>query len=590
MPLTFSPTGPKFQLAPEGLDSRVQILSDGSFLVVWEQDGIYAQRYSVTGKALTSAFQVSTDSYLDAKDISVMEQPGGGYTITWGQQQMSGSFVVWQSYLRTYDGSDTASGAPTAITGRLAGTAELATTALKYGGHVHLDTRADSDGGGIFLSLINDFGTQSSGKTLVNQSQSGTQYHPEVAALESGGFVVTWSTRSSLATYDDTLHFQIYTALGAKVGVEKTIGNAGRGSEHSVVGTPDGGFVFLFLDQGTTTLYGEKFEADGSQKSGFLSPFALFTQPGERFFEPVAAALPDGDFIVVWRSYRGSSTEFKVMGRRFNEDLEARGDAFVISDESTKVKQTLSLSVDPDGSFVVSWQVSGSADDGIFARSFDAQKFGTDNGETLIGTKHADWISGLAGSDLIKGRDGSDTLFGDRGNDKLLGGNGNDTLNGGAGRDNIFGERGKDKLLGGAGNDSLKGGSGKDIIKGGSGKDSLEGGALQDILTGNGGNDVFVFANAAHSGKGAKNRDIITDFNGSGDKIDLSKIDAKIGSGNQSFDFIGKSDFTGSKGELRYDKLAVGTRIQADRDGDGKADMEILLSDLMNLQADDFIL
>jgi hypothetical protein len=89
--------------------------------------------------------------------------------------------------------------------------------------------------------------------------------------------------------------------------------------------------------------------------------------------------------------------------------------------------------------------------------------------------------------------------------------------------------------------------------------------------------------NASPSGASYGGRDIILDFNpgesnSSHDKIDVSAIDAKEGkAGNQSFKYIGTKSFSDSKGELRIKKDGNDIRVLGDTDGDGSADLEILL-------------
>lgn len=83
----------------------------------------------------------------------------------------------------------------------------------------------------------------------------------------------------------------------------------------------------------------------------------------------------------------------------------------------------------------------GLGDDGIQVpedSSFDAFRYGTQEGEDLYGT---------AGADLIRGYDGDDYLFSFEGDDWLLGGGGNDYLDGGAGDDVLYGAAGDDKYV-----------------------------------------------------------------------------------------------------------------------------------------------
>ena len=141
-------------------------------------------------------------------------------------------------------------------------------------------------------------------------------------------------------------------------------------------------------------------------------------------------------------------------------------------------------------------------------------------------------------------------------------------------------------VRGSSGDDTLKGDSTPDVLKGGAGDDRLIGGGGADRLSGGAGADAFVFTAIGHSTPDSF--DVITDFKGNrGDIIDLSGIDADSGrSGNQSFDFIGRDDFTGTAGELRFEKSNGRTVIQGDVDGDGNADFVLHLLGILNVKED----
>ena len=172
--------------------------------------------------------------------------------------------------------------------------------------------------------------------------------------------------------------------------------------------------------------------------------------------------------------------------------------------------------------------------------------------------------------------------------DRILNGTtGNDSLNGGGGNDSLNGQAGNDRLQGLAGNDSLAGLAGADSLDGGAGNDWLIGGAGRDVLTGGTGADLFRFTALDDSAVGT-NRDVITDFTrGEGDRIDLSWIDANTRfAGDQAFAFIGTASFTRVAGQLRF---ASGV-LQADVNGDARADMEIAIQGVSTLLVADFIL
>ncbi len=102
-----------------------------------------------------------------------------------------------------------------------------------------------------------------------------------------------------------------------------------------------------------------------------------------------------------------------------------------------------------------------------------------------------------------------------------------------------------------------------------------------------------MFSSAADSGPTAATRDHIVDFSSAeGDKLDFSAIDAdgNSGNGHTAFDFIGTAAFSGHAGELRYGIEGLHTVLTADIDGDGHADLSVVLSGGIHLVAGDFVL
>ena len=172
--------------------------------------------------------------------------------------------------------------------------------------------------------------------------------------------------------------------------------------------------------------------------------------------------------------------------------------------------------------------------------------------------------------------------------DRVLNGTSrHDTLNGAGGNDSLNGLAGNDLLLGFGGNDTLSGLTGNDTLDGGADNDLLISGAGRDVMTGGTGADVFRFTALADSVVGTS-RDLITAFSqAEGDRIDLAAIDANTRlSGNQAFAFIGDAGFGRIAGQLRF----AGGVLQADVNGDARADMEIAIQGVSALLAVDFIL
>ncbi|CUH77119.1 calcium-binding protein [Tropicibacter naphthalenivorans] len=211
--------------------------------------------------------------------------------------------------------------------------------------------------------------------------------------------------------------------------------------------------------------------------------------------------------------------------------------------------------------------------------------------DRITGTTGENFLRLGAGADTVFGLGGADTVFGEAGNDKIQGGAGNDFLSGSFGRDVILGGEDDDFIHGGDDGDQLRGGDGQDVLIGGDGRDVLIGGDFTGgSYPGDGAADVFMFQDVTESAPGGANRDIIRDFEVGLDQIDLSSIDAVVGTSGSAFGFVGTARFSGTAGELRYFTTTASTVVRADVDGDAVADFEVLLNGAMTLSAADFVL
>jgi autotransporter-associated beta strand protein len=147
-------------------------------------------------------------------------------------------------------------------------------------------------------------------------------------------------------------------------------------------------------------------------------------------------------------------------------------------------------------------------------------------------------------------------------------------------------------INGGAGTDILVGGDLIDTINGGTEVDKIRGGGGSDLLSGGSGADVFKYRNVSDSA--LVNPDTITDFLSGTDRLNFARIDTNPGlAGDQAFTYIGTAAFnTNGVAKIRYTDLGADVRVEADVNGDGVADMHILLvgAGAGTLSAADFVL
>jgi hypothetical protein len=123
-------------------------------------------------------------------------------------------------------------------------------------------------------------------------------------------------------------------------------------------------------------------------------------------------------------------------------------------------------------------------------------------------------------------------------------------------------------------------------VNGWEGNDVLVGGLDVDVITTHIGSDFISYDTIKDSGVGTGNRDIITDFDtSSGDVIDLHRL-------SDALTFLGMKPLDGTKGavNLKVDAPNKQTIVQIDMNGDKTPDMEIELTGIKLLAADDFVL
>ncbi|MEH7829251.1 M10 family metallopeptidase C-terminal domain-containing protein [Gemmobacter denitrificans] len=214
--------------------------------------------------------------------------------------------------------------------------------------------------------------------------------------------------------------------------------------------------------------------------------------------------------------------------------------------------------------------------DGVEAWWADARAIDTFlNGRTLVDRDQADRMTGTQMADRLSALGGDNQVSGRGGDDWIAARQGADSLSGGAGHDHI---------LAGGGADTLAGNGGRDALFGGGGADMLTGGLGADLLTGGKGADRFVFASLRESH--ALHADTITDFRRGIDRIDLSAFDIA------DAEWRGIDGLTGGgHAELAIQRNVDGPlRLLVDVDGNGRADLVVLLTGRHGLTLDDLIL
>jgi hypothetical protein len=128
--------------------------------------------------------------------------------------------------------------------------------------------------------------------------------------------------------------------------------------------------------------------------------------------------------------------------------------------------------------------------------------------------------------------------------------------------------------------ESIVGTSERDFITGLGGNNQISGSLAGDILLSTKGSDIFRYTQPEDSQPGRTSRDFIGGFTNN-DKIDLSSLSSEL-----ELSFIGKSRFSRSPGEIRYQAGL----LSVDLTGDGSPDFEIEIAGKPGLGLSNLIL
>lgn len=587
-------------------------LDGGNFVVSWmdysgtlgdaSSASIKAQLFSPAGAKIGSEFVVNTQRQGTQADPAVTKLAGGGFLVSWTD-----------TYDPGFGDNDTE------IKAQI-----LSSSGAKIGGELQLNT------------------------TMING-----QVEPAVAGLSGGGFVAVWVSYVDLPGGGVTMQVlsQVFDASGAKTGGEVTVHATGVGNQlvPDVAALEDGGFVVTWQDDtqtlvSTYDVKAQLFDANGNPVGG---TFVVNVETAAGQGDPVVAGLKGGGFAIVWTDYSGTlgdSSNAAVKARIFSPDPTEDADVLTGTPGDDSI-EALGGDDTVDGANGQDILRGGDGADVLYGGLRNDLLVGDDGNDKLYGGDDIDTVRGEAGDDLLSGGAGGDSLNGGTGNDTLLGGarwdslvggqgddwldggldndqmfglagndvysvdhvgdrvyevpdEGNDTvrssidfaltpnvetliltgtadlsgtgngisnsLNGNSGNNLLEGGLGNDSLYGWDGDDTLSGGQDHDRLSGGNGSDTLTGGHGQDALGGGAGADAFVFSSVAVNG-----HDHVVDFVHGVDRLVFSGADYGFSAGH----VLTASEFTqgavavGASAQFVWD--AGGQRLYWDADGDG---------------------
>ncbi len=279
----------------------------------------------------------------------------------------------------------------------------------------------DASNYGIRFQLVDANGAKVGNELLVNTQTLNSQDNPAIAALPSGGFVVTWADNSGVGS--DTSGYgikaQIVDANGAAIGSEFLVNQSTANAQTSpaVAALTSGGFVVTWTDasgQGgdssSTSIKAQLYDAAGNRLGG---EFLINTNTPNAQDTPVIAGLASGGFVVSWHDTSllgGDGSRDSVKAQLYDASGARIGGEFLVNTTTDQKQQQEAIAGLASGGFAIAWadnsQVGGDPDYfGIKVQIYDsagvAVGYETLANTTTAGGQIAPTISALSDGGFI---------------------------------------------------------------------------------------------------------------------------------------------------------------------------------------------
>lgn len=522
-------------------EPSIAALADGGFVLVWDDDNVQAlfgQRFDSSGNPVGGSFGVAVGSFLS--DPNVIGLADGRFQVSWVDNGDIRSEIF---DVRDAPNSTGVYPPNSYVVGTIGNDIFTPT------GNATIVHGWDGD----------DIITENLGPSTAFFGDGGNDRINVVSAINNDSF--------DGGTGNDTIDWSAVNETGATFRlIDGTATSASSAVEQMLNFENLNGTQFadtIYGTNGANIIYG-----NGGDDTiwGFGGNDILYGGAGNDYFVPLSGVdSVYGDEGDDFFEYAGSSSGGTLDGGAGNDTLFVYSAGGTVSFASISGIEAIIFGGNAPGpnlaltgtqflnGFAFDGAISGS---GTLTVNMDTDVYFFATSMTFSGSVSL-VINGTSGFDVIKMGHSRNTINAGDTADQIRGGNLVDT---------IFGEGGGDKIMG-------------------------RGGA--DVITGGAGDDRFRYIDNADSGFGAA-RDRITDFTSGQDMIDFSWFDGDaVTAGDQAFTFVGTAVFTNTGiGQLRYTTSGGDILLQADTNGDGVADMEIILQGIgaSTLTAADFIL
>ena len=356
--------------------SEVGVAPNGSFIVLWSdyngQDGsdrgAFARRFNASGVALATEFQINSYTAGAQAQPAVDFDASGAFVVAWtsygGQDgNLNGIFA------QRFSSTGARVGAEFQVNTYTTGYQLFASVSRDLSGDfvvvwTSFNTGQDGSASGVFGRRFDATGTPQAAEFQINEYTSGQQQQAAVSLDDDGDFVVAWTSIGQDGS-GRGVFARRFDSAGAPKDSEFQANSSTAGDQMggAVSLDPEGDFVVVWNAPGEVRA--QRFDAFGAFLSTefVVNPEVAGGYASGKSIEHDAS----GDFVIAWQS-----GEPDVRVRHFNSHGVPLASEFVANNSYTTGNQLAgAASINPSGSFVVSWHGTGEGDDvGIFAQRF----------------------------------------------------------------------------------------------------------------------------------------------------------------------------------------------------------------------------
>lgn len=374
---------------------------------------IYAQIFSAPGQKFGGEFLVNSDNVGSKISPTVANLSNGGFVVSWVSVKSAKSDIVAEARIFQEDGTPLAPGDIKLSSDVEKNINDISISGLQNGGFIATwssqNGPSDVDGSiyDVYARIFDATGAPSGEQFLVNTYQKGIQWGAKVVTLQDGKFVICWSSYLQDGS-DMGVYAQMYSDSGSKIGQEFQINTYTKYAQSTanIAALSTGGFVITWTsaeqDGSSYGIYAQAYGANGEKVGG--ENLVNTRVEGSQDHSSVTA-LPNGEFFVTWSSYeQGEEGEeddqqdgedekqdidgCNILGQKFTAAAKKSGPEFqvnVYAQGNQWYQSSTSLSND---NVIVAWMSEGQVENGydIFAQGYtkDLEPIETD----ILQSKH----------------------------------------------------------------------------------------------------------------------------------------------------------------------------------------------------------